>query len=69
MAADVADAGLKQLVETMAREGFGQRLTTCHLDISDQRACAASTTNGRTAPANGPTFLMTLWLEVSATRR
>ena len=40
MAADVADAGLEQLAETMAGEGLGQRLTICHLDISDQRACA-----------------------------
>jgi NAD(P)-dependent dehydrogenase (short-subunit alcohol dehydrogenase family) len=42
MATDVADVGLKQLTETMAREGFDQRLATLHLDISDQHACAAS---------------------------
>lgn len=42
MAADVADAGLKRLTENMEREGFDQRLATRHLDICDQRACAAS---------------------------
>jgi len=42
VAADVADAGLKQLAETMAGEGLGQCLTTRHLDISDRRACAAA---------------------------
>lgn len=40
MAADVADAGLKQLVETMEGDGLGQGLATRHLDISDQCACA-----------------------------
>ena len=40
MAADVADAGLEQLAETMAGEGLGQRLAIRHLDISDQCACA-----------------------------
>ena len=42
VATDVADAGLKQLADTMEGEGLGQRLATRHLDISDQRACAAS---------------------------
>jgi len=42
MAADIADAGLKALAESMTGERLGQRLTTRHLDISDQRACAAS---------------------------
>src|SRR5262245_34194196 len=40
MATDVADAGLKQLADIMAREGVGRRLGTLHLDISDPRACA-----------------------------
>src|SRR5687768_6273394 len=40
MAADVADAGLKQLADIMEGEGIGQRLATRHLDISDPRACA-----------------------------
>jgi NAD(P)-dependent dehydrogenase (short-subunit alcohol dehydrogenase family) len=40
MATDVADAGLKQLADAMAREGAGPRLGTRHLDISDPRACA-----------------------------
>lgn len=40
MAADVVDAGLKQLVDLMEREGIGRRLGTRHLDISDPRACA-----------------------------
>jgi NAD(P)-dependent dehydrogenase (short-subunit alcohol dehydrogenase family) len=39
---DVADAGLKQLAEAMEGDGLGQHLATRHLDISDQRACAAS---------------------------
>src|SRR6185436_15981203 len=42
MATDVADARLKQLWATMEGEGLQQRLATLHLDISDQRACAAS---------------------------
>ena len=42
MATDVADGGLKQLAQTIEGEGAGDRLVTRHLDISDQRACAAS---------------------------
>jgi NAD(P)-dependent dehydrogenase (short-subunit alcohol dehydrogenase family) len=42
MATDIADAGLKELAEAMAGEKLGQRLITRHLDISDQRSCAAS---------------------------
>ena len=42
MAADIADAGLMALTESMTGERLGQRLTTRHLDISDQRACRAS---------------------------
>lgn len=42
MATDIADVGLKELAETMAGENIGQCLTTRHLDISDQRSCAAS---------------------------
>jgi len=42
MATDVADARLKQLAKTMEGEGLQQCLATLHLDISDQRACAAS---------------------------
>lgn len=42
MAADVADAGLKRLAETMEGEGLGKGLASRHLDISDQSACAAS---------------------------
>jgi NAD(P)-dependent dehydrogenase (short-subunit alcohol dehydrogenase family) len=39
MATDVADAGLKQLADTMEREGIGRCVGTRHLDISDPRAC------------------------------
>jgi NAD(P)-dependent dehydrogenase (short-subunit alcohol dehydrogenase family) len=39
LAADVSDAGLERLVKTMERDGFGQCLTSRHLDISDHRAC------------------------------
>ena len=42
LAADVSDAGLERLVKTMERDGFGQCLTSRHLDISDHRACATS---------------------------
>jgi NAD(P)-dependent dehydrogenase (short-subunit alcohol dehydrogenase family) len=42
IAADVSGAGLARLVETMESEGFGPRLTSRHLDISDHRACAMS---------------------------
>ena len=42
VATDIADAGLKQLADTMEGDDLGQRLATRHLDISDQRACAAS---------------------------
>ncbi len=42
MAADIADAGLMALTESMTGEKLDQRLTTRHLDISDQRACTAS---------------------------
>lgn len=42
MAADIVDAGLMALTESMTGERLGQRLTTRHLDISDQRACRAS---------------------------
>ena len=42
MAADVADAGLERLVETMQSEGLGQRLASRRVDISDQHACAMS---------------------------
>ena len=41
VAADVADAGLTALAQTMAGERLGERLVTRRLDISDQRACAA----------------------------
>jgi NAD(P)-dependent dehydrogenase (short-subunit alcohol dehydrogenase family) len=49
LATDVADAGLKQLTETMEEKGLGQRLATAHLDISDQGACAGTvaTAHGR----------------------
>jgi NAD(P)-dependent dehydrogenase (short-subunit alcohol dehydrogenase family) len=42
MATDIADEGLKQLATRVEGEGPGQRLATRPLDISDQRACAAS---------------------------
>jgi len=42
VATDVADVRLKHLSATMEGEELGQRLATRHLDISDQRACAAS---------------------------
>jgi NAD(P)-dependent dehydrogenase (short-subunit alcohol dehydrogenase family) len=42
MATDVADAGLKQLAGTVEAKGLGEGLTTRYLDVSDQRACAAS---------------------------
>jgi NAD(P)-dependent dehydrogenase (short-subunit alcohol dehydrogenase family) len=40
MAADVADARLKQLADDAGPEEGSQRLVTRRLDISDQRACA-----------------------------
>jgi NAD(P)-dependent dehydrogenase (short-subunit alcohol dehydrogenase family) len=42
MATDVADVGLAHLAATLKGKGLEQRLATRHLDISDQRACAAS---------------------------
>jgi NAD(P)-dependent dehydrogenase (short-subunit alcohol dehydrogenase family) len=42
MAADVDDAGLQRLAETMLAEGLAERLATRRLDISDQPACAAA---------------------------
>jgi NAD(P)-dependent dehydrogenase (short-subunit alcohol dehydrogenase family) len=42
IAADIADEGLKQLAASVEDQGLGQRLATRQLDISDQRACAAS---------------------------
>lgn len=42
MATDVADARLKQLAQTMEGHGLAQGLATRHLDISSQRACAAT---------------------------
>ena len=42
MAADIDDRGLWRLEQTIATEGLGQGLVSRHLDISDQRACAAS---------------------------
>ena len=42
VAADVSDPGLLDLQESMAKAGFGGRLATRYLDISDQRACAAA---------------------------
>lgn len=42
MAADIADAGLKRLAESTERDSLGRGLATRHLDISDERACAAA---------------------------
>jgi NAD(P)-dependent dehydrogenase (short-subunit alcohol dehydrogenase family) len=42
MAADVAEAGLTQLADAMQAEGLADGLATRRLDISDERACAAS---------------------------
>jgi NAD(P)-dependent dehydrogenase (short-subunit alcohol dehydrogenase family) len=42
MAADIADAGLQQLAQTMAGESLRERLIAHHLDISDPPACAAA---------------------------
>jgi len=42
MAADIADAGLKELAQMMAGEGLAERLIARSLDISDQRSCVAA---------------------------